>query len=667
MITPSLVNNFIGGASWYTAIFGVADFQKANSLMPERFVFGDGGANGGANSGVFTTVGATFPNGRNVGQLQLIDDVAWTKGRHTIKAGVNYRYNKVTATNLSANTVEGTYTFNDLTDFATGQINSTGKGSSFSQTFSLLGAAHIRAYSLNFYAQDEWNVTHGLKLTYGMRFERDGNPACVDNCFNRLTPQFGTSGYQGGIDIPYNQTIATGLHNAYHGLEAVISEPRFGFVYTPFGPNKTVLRGGIGLFANLFSVSVANNIDTNSPGVFSPSVPFGRVGLTTDPSSSVSSALASFNAFESGFKQGFTVAQIRQALGKISFALPNYYSPPQNFVAPKVVEWSFEIEQPLSQHNVLAMTYSGNHGYDQAVTNILPNGFIASNSIYAKTGYSALPLSPPDPRFLQVSQVRTSGYSNYDALIVQIRHAFSFGFQGQAGYTWSHALGILTNNSSNLYLWNPFNLGANYGPLNFDTRHMLTGDVIWTEPYTFENRVLNMIAGGWTLGGKLYVYSGPPFSAYDSAINAQINSAGGLGSNNILADLTDPSIFGKSCHSISGPGNSPCFTVSQFATRTVQKDLGNTSPNIFRGPGYFDIDAQVTKNFKLAERATLGLGLQAYNLLNHPNFSNPSGSVTSSALGLITSTVVPPTSIYGSFQSGTVSGRVVVLLGKLTF
>ncbi len=94
VISPNVVNNLIAAASWYSAIFGVADFAKAQSLIPERFTFSDGGANGGG----FATVGATFPNGRNVGQGQVIDDLAWLMGKHAIKLGVNYRYNKITDT-----------------------------------------------------------------------------------------------------------------------------------------------------------------------------------------------------------------------------------------------------------------------------------------------------------------------------------------------------------------------------------------------------------------------------------------------------------------------------------------------------------------------------------------------------------------------------------------
>jgi hypothetical protein len=99
-----------------------------------------------------------------------------------------------------------------------------------------------------------------------------------------------------------------------------------------------------------------------------------------------------------------------------------------------------------------------------------------------------------------------------------------------------------------------------------------------------------------------------------------------------------------------------CLTASQFATTATQFDFGNTAPDMFRGAAYFDIDTQVTKNFKIAERYTFGLTGQFFNVLNHPNFSNASGTVTSGSLGLISGTVGPPTSPYGSFQGASVSG-----------
>jgi hypothetical protein len=478
-----------------------------------------------------------------------------------------------------------------------------------------------------------------------------------------MNTEFGLAGYQGGASIPYNTTIQTGLHNAYAGLESGIWEPRFGFVWSPFGTSsgrKTVIRGGVGLFANLFAVSVANNIDTNAPSVFSPSVTFGTIGLVTDPTTSVAAAYGAYNAFNSGFKAGLTQAQIQTALGKIPFSTPGFYSTPNNFVAPKILEWSFEIEQPLSARNALAVTYSGSHGYDESLTNADSNAWTRATNLYPN-GFDGLPTAAPDPRFLTVSQILTSGKSNYDGLTTSIRHAFSHGFQGQGSWTWSHALG-------NTAIYNPATPNTGYGPLGFDTRHNISGDVLWSEPFKFGNKFLNNAIGGWTLSFKAFYFTGPPFSVTNASLPARINSGGGVG-NAFIADLIDPNALGVSCGStaIATANGTACLHQSQFATLAQQLDFGNTAPFMFRGAPYFDIDSQLTKNFTFKERFKFGIGAQFFNLLNHPNFANASGTVTSSSIGLASSTVAQPSSIYGTGQGASVSGRLAVLVGTFRF
>ena len=344
VITPRLVNNFVASGNWYSVITGVPDFQKAYSLLPEAFTISDGGANGGG----FAPVSAALPTGRRGQQVQIIDDLSWNHGRHTIQAGINDRNNRVTDSSIASASVVGSYTFNDLTDFAVGVVNRTNTGSKFTQAFPLLQAAHVRLNSLNLYAQDEWNLAQNIKLTYGIRFERNGNPSCQENCLSRLNTEFLASGYQAGANVPYNTTIVTGLNKTYPNLEAVVPEPRFGIAVTPFGRGKTVIRGGIGLFANTFAGNVAANIFGNSPNKFTPTVNFGNVGLASDAGSSQAAAIASNQVFQNGFSQGLTLSQLQAGLGKVPFATPTYYVTPNDFKTIKVLEWSFEIEQPLT-------------------------------------------------------------------------------------------------------------------------------------------------------------------------------------------------------------------------------------------------------------------------------------------------------------------------------
>jgi len=671
-ISPTLVNNFIGSASWYTAIFGVADFAKTTALMPESISVGDGCCTG---------LGAGFPTGRNVGQAQVVDDLTWIHGKHSFKAGVNYRFDKITDTSIAGSSQKGSYSFADLTDFTTGQINATGLGDSFSQSFPDVLAAHIRMSSLGAYVQDEWKVKRNLSLTLAFRIEHDGNPACLDNCFARMNTQFGMPGYVGGASVPYNQTITAGLHNEYQSLASIIYEPRFGFAWSP--NSKTVVRGGVGSFATLFSGSSASSVFTNAPSRFSPSIRFGEVGMPSDPASSAYAAYAAYNTFTSGFAKGYNYSQIVAALAPIPYGLPGYYSPPNNYTPPRTTEWSLEVERTLDAHDVLAVTYVGNHGFDQQITNSWANSYLCEDPNVCKSslvngvnkyyglnfgGSTPLPTAPLDPRFLSISQVLTAGYSNYDAMTVQIRHSMKYGFQGQFGWTWSHALGLSS-------IYNPYNFNFGYSNQSFDARHTFVGDVIWTEPHKFGNSTVQTALGGWTLGVKFYYYTGFPFSGSDSKIPAQINSGGGIGT--VLPEVIDPNIK-PVCTAVVGSGATPCYTPNQFETYSpalsgintpMQTDFGETGPNTFRGPGYFDIDTQISKRFLIKERYSFEFGAQAYNTFNHPNFSNPNASVTSgSTMGTTGGNVAPTTSIYGSFQGASlVSGRILVVTGRFTF
>ena len=108
------------------------------------------------------------------------------------------------------------------------------------------------------------------------------------------------------------------------------------------------------------------------------------------------------------------------------------------------------------------------------------------------------------------------------ALTIQYRHTFSYGLTAQLHYTWSHALGTVGYE-------NPFNLSNSAtASLNFDNRHQLAGDLVWTQPHKFRKQGCEFAASGWTVGTKLYLYSGAPFSVTDSKIPSQVNSAGGV-------------------------------------------------------------------------------------------------------------------------------------------
>ena len=109
------------------------------------------------------------------------------------------------------------------------------------------------------------------------------------------------------------------------------------------------------------------------------------------------------------------------------------------------------------------------------------------------------------------------------------------------------------------------------------------------------------------------------------------------------------------------------FVVTTTSNLTAQQNYGNIPPNAFYGPGYFDIDTQVTRTVRIRERMNLQIGANMYNTLNHPNFGLPNGTATGATLGTVSGTVSQPVSIYGSGQGAIVSGRVIVATAKFTF
>jgi hypothetical protein len=117
-----------------------------------------------------------------------------------------------------------------------------------------------------------------------------------------------------------------------------------------------------------------------------------------------------------------------------------------------------------------------------------------------------------------------------------------------------------------------------------------------------------------------------------------------------------------------GAVNTPCFTASQFVPSGSETGFGNIGRNSITGPNYSDIDATLFKNFRIKERLRFSVGATASNLLNHPNFQNPLANIGNpTGFGSIANTAIAPTSAYGSFQGSAVSGRVLVITGRVNF
>ncbi len=675
-LSPTMVNNVTASVLWYSAIFTSGNLSAATAALPVNLILQN---DGGINAGGWYPIGFgyqpipglafdeffnTFPQGRNVGQFELLDDLSKIIGKHNLKVGVNFRKNRVSDYTLQQQE-NGAYIFNSVTDFANGMTNPA-NNSIYAQNFAPASVVHIRLYNIGFYVQDEWAIKDNLKLTYGLRFERTGDPTCLEACFSNLNEPFGTTGYINGANTPYNQTIVTGLKQAYPGVEALNTDPRVGIVWKPGNkPNGVVIRTGAGLFSDLPPGGLVDPVLQNQPYLFSADI-FNSfaAGLPGTANTASAAAVAQYNAFKSGFASGATLAQLTAEIP--GFSPLNFVSVPKSLSSPRYAEWSFEIEKPFGDKNVLSITYAGNHGYNLFVADPWVN---ASNP----SGFGGLPTSPVDPRFNAVTQITTNGISNYNGLTVQFRRALAWGFSGQIGYTWSHALDDISSlpgefwsfATSQVSMSSPY-LKQNYSNSDFDIRNNLVADFVWNAPFKQSRHAVSWLASNWTVSGKFYVRSGEPFSVFDGSEAGMVTTANGgnplIGGGNIMA--TPIGSLSASCG--ASAVSNPCLSTSQFVAAGAETTFGMPRNSVY-GPGYFDIDMAAFKNVAIRESIKFTFGIQAFNLLNHPNFGQPSGNISEPGLGLIGSTVGPPTSPYGSFQGAAVNGRIIVATGRFTF
>jgi hypothetical protein len=658
----STINSFLLAGSWYKALFGPADLSKALATFPTTMAFGDG---------LYTTLGGAdnaYPQGRIVSQYEIIDDLSKSVGNHTLKFGINFRRNLVSDYAYGGNT-SGSLNIMSMTEFVNGSqfAGADNYASYYSQAFANISAVRIKLYSMGLYAQDQWKASNKLSLTMGLRFDRNSNPACGTKCFARTSVPFETLNHD--ASLPYNQAIATGLGNAFASIEPFVFSPRVGAAYNIFP--KTVLRGGFGMFTDLFMGTIVDRFITNAPNIatFEGGLNGGAPLALGVAGSVFDQAAASNAAFQSGFKNGATLADLESTV--LGFSPPAYNAMGSKLLNPKFLEWNFEVERELAKNYTLSLNYVGNHGMDVMTDDPYVNA-------YCKTGHcpfgSITNSSAPDSRFLQVREITNRGWSNYHGLTASFKARVSKQIQGQLNYTWSHGMDTCSNNcllpfvantiASIRYQVTPNLPGLAYGASDYDVRHNINANYVYTSKEEWSTPALRYLLGGWQIAGTVFFHSGYPWTPISTAVRG-LN----LGNVTPLRNGTPLAAFAGTPQVFGGCGNPdiPCVTTSQFIDPSLQTNFGNYARNTLRGAGFFDSDLNVTKNFNLGERFKLGIGANFFNVFNHPNFDLPVNSYTAGNFGSIIATVTPATTPYGAFLGVPLNGRLVQLNGRLTF
>jgi Carboxypeptidase regulatory-like domain/TonB-dependent Receptor Plug Domain len=659
IFSPSVVNNFIFSNLYYSAIFQSTNVSAANATFPEILCSADTSLSClGAAGGEFP-FGFFFPQGRNVEQWQLVDDLSIAKGNHAFKLGVNFRRNDVSDFKASELT-NPPAVLTSLAGFATDTVDT-----STSENFALRSPQPIAIYSFGVYFQDEFRVSPKLKITIAARADRNSGGVCQSNCASLPTQPFQNLSHD--PSVPFNALVTGRQSNILRSVENVVFEPRIGFAWSPVG-DKTVIRGGVGLFTDLYPGTILDNFTTNFPQVVSFSTPGGAVDLN-ETGSGVSLVQGCNTAFQTAFNSGQTLAQY-QAAAPSGCGVPPLFDVPSKFNNPKFAEWNLEVQHTLGKNTVVSLNYVGNHGYDIQLINPYLNAFCTTT--VCGSGFTQLPLAAADTRVAAVQQLTNNGYSNYHGLTASVQQNLWHGFSGRFSYSYSHATDNVSNGGilpysvfdSILLQIDPSNPNRGYASSDYDLRHQFSANYVWDLPIKPSGHLLNALIGGWQIAGTFFYRTGFPFSivngAQESAFVPNNLTVNGAFLASVLYEPTPgaPTTFGANC------ANTACFSASSFALPT---SFDANARNAFRGPGYFNTDLNLKKSFPLTERFKFTLGANFFNILNHPNFQNPVNNDLSSAFGQITAQAVSPTTPYGAFASAAEGMRIVQVFGKITF
>jgi hypothetical protein len=499
--------------------------------------------------------------------------------------------------------------------------------------------------------------------------------------------------------------LKSGQNQAFPAFQAVSVDPRVGFTYSPFGADTgTVVRGGFGLFSDVFPGTIADDFLNNAPSNVGFTLLGPATGGTTpiginpgEGNSGQQITAASNKAFQAGFAGGASFNTLSASVA--GFSAPNIDTATKKLFYPTYEEYSLEVEQALdhSHHTTVSVRYVGNHGYHEPVVNTGVNAGGVNNGVCgasvgiptaacpadATTGYTGgslinftgLPDAPVNPNFATAAEVGNGAISNYNGVSVSVvRQVKTLTLQFNYGY--SHALDEISNGgilgfaagTSQTSPVNPANIRQNYGNADYDVRHNFTGAYVYTLPYYGGPHLLT---DNWQVSGTVFHHTGFPFTVIDSAIQAS-----NYGGASVI-------MFAQQVHGVKSCGGGAVFNNATGATANPcgiagtgnyidPTGFGQQERNQTYGPSYTDTDFAIQKGFKLpiphSDTGRIAVGAQFFNLFNHPNFASPGTDIAnSSTLGAITSTVNTPTSILGSGLGGDASPRLIQLKGTITF
>jgi hypothetical protein len=611
--------------------------------LPPRFNFGGRVGVNGNTAGVINapTLGSGNAPFKNFNTTKdAIASITKLMGNHTAKGGFYYHHSLKPQSSFANNNGQISFANDAANPFDTGYpfANAiTGVYQQYTQASGYFIGNYVYN-NLEWFLQDNWKASRKLTLDYGVRFYwmqpqydtlkqtanflpekfdpakasrlyfpgRDpaGNRVAVDRATGQILPAV----YIGRI-VPNSGSLQNGVFQAGQGIEdtlyngsGILLGPRFGFTYDVTGKSEWILRGGAGVFYDRSQGNSVFDLLRNPPTTLEPTFNNGR--LQEINPNTVLLAPPSLVAYDHS--------------GKI----PTTYA--FNIGAQVKLPWA----------SVLDISYVGSlarHQLQARQLNAAPYGaaFLPQNQDPtlapnpAVPGATALPADflRPYQGFGDIRIAEATARSNYNSLQTSLNRRFKDGLLLSVSYTWSKALGTVSNDNNNtLTSFDTPRIDgnqdrANYGPLDFDRRHSFIGNFVWEIPKTRAHGVLGQIANGWQLSGIYRYQTGQPY-------NLSV-SIPGVGSTNILGTgNTAPPRVVLVGDPGSGHSGDPYRQFNQGAFTIPQPgSLGlDSGRNFLYTAPTNNWDLSLSKSFFMGGARKLEFRIDAFNAFNHTQF-----------------------------------------------
>ena len=612
-------------------------FNPANTISPASLGIVDGLTGSiGIPQTTITDVGFTvggpsgFPQGRDTTTGVLSDTVTMLKGNHQIKWGGEFRRYLL-------------YSF--AGNIGSLSLSSANLAADVTPVFSIQpNIIDYRIYSdaAAGFLQDNYRVLPGLTLEGGLRFEWNGTPVEGENRISIFNPTNVTLTQAGTNGIPAN-----GAYKQNYNLE-----PRVGFAYDLFNNNKTVIRGAYGMLVDQPVAGTVSILTGNPP--FTTAVSYSNSAAPIPLSNLYASAKAA-----SGY-----------ALGWVNPNLRNAY----------IEDFNLNVQQALPWNMVASIGYYGSTGHHLAIVTD-PNQANGPTNAPTPRPYlklsAASPIDPGVSIASNISERNSIGYSNYNATWVTLSKVMSNGLQFDMNYEWSKSMDINSLGSQGgAVLPDSNNPAENYGLSDFDVRNHFAANAIYALPFKG-----NRLVSGYRLESIFQYQTGNPVNIVASSDGYNGNSGlirpnllkpivrhkqqiagaanvgyfanpGGLAYGGSVCDLTN--VTSACTFQIVGTQANATGTTAP----TAYTGLGSLQRNFGTGPGFADLDISGEKETKLFKGISFILRADAFDILNHPNFGQPSGNVQSTSFGQITATRFA-TSDGGSSRQLQISAKIL--------